>query len=342
MNRNLIIKLIGLFLAALMAFSAAGCRAPEKPRIDDGRARPSVCGRLKEEGGRLCSEDGDHVMLRGVSTNNLIACESFLNEQLFSELANDGVNLIRLAMYTYGVGVVGYCTNGDRDRHLDDVEKGVELAKAADMYVIIDWHILRDGDPNTYIDKAKEFFSEAAEKYSGYPNVIYEICNEPNGVGWDEIKTYAQEIIPVIREKAPESLVIVGTPDWSKDLVSAAADPLPFENVMYSLHFYSASHGKELRDTAKSAIEGGLPVFVTEFGITSSSGDLPRDIESADEWIALLESENVSWCMWSLSKVAEASAMIRPMVPKYSGFAEEDYTDTGRWLLDTLKEHTGR
>ena len=337
------IKRISLALAVLILLAALSGCAGRKPRgVDDGRARPSVCGRLKVEGGRLCSSEGEPVMLRGVSVNGLITCESFLNEQLFAELAAQGVNLMRLAMYTYGVGIIGYCTGGDRQRHLDDIEKGVRLAEASDMYVIIDWHILSDGDPNTYIDEAKLFFAEIAEKYAGSDNVIYEICNEPNGVDWQTVKRYAEEVIPVIRDKDPAAVVIVGTPDWSKDLASAAADPLDFENVMYALHFYSATHREEVRSAAKMAMDAGLPVFVTEFGVTAASGDLPRDIDSADEWIALLESEGVSWCMWSLSKANEACAFVRWNVPKYSGFEEEDYTETGRWLIETLKKHTGR
>ena len=88
--------------------------------------------------------------------------------------------------------------------------------------------------------------------------------------------------------------------------------------------------------------KAGLPIFVSEFGITAASGDYPRDIESADKWIELLEQENISYCMWSLSKVSEASAMIRFTVPKYNGFVQEDYTETGLWLLDTLQKHNTR
>lgn len=343
MKHEPIKKLFVILLAALLLVPlACGCAGGKAPSVSDGRARPSNCGRLKVEGGKLCDENGEPVMLRGVSTNNMITCESFINEQLFSELAEEGVNLIRLAMYTYGVGIVGYCTGGDKQRHLDDIDRGVEYAAASDMYVIIDWHILSDGDPNTYIEEAKAFFSEVAEKYSSRDNVLYEICNEPNGVDWPAVKRYAEEVIPVIREKDPSSVILVGSPDWSKDLAHAAADPLVFDNIMYTFHFYSATHKANVRAAAVSAIDRGLPVFVTEFGITAASGDQPRDIDEADKWIEMLESANVSWCMWSLSKVAEASACIRPTVPKYCGFEEEDYTPTGLWLLETLKKHTGR
>lgn len=337
-------KLLSLFLALLITASLlTGCAKEDGPRVDDGRARPSVCGRLKVVNGKLCDRKGDPVMLRGVSSHDLIGSESFLNDELFRELAEeDGVNLFRLAVYTYGVGIIGYCTQGDRDRYKADVAKGVELAAAHDMYVIIDWHVLSEGDPNFYLEEAKTFFAEMAEACKDRENILYEICNEPNGVDWPAVKTYAEAVIPVIRERDPEAVIIVGNPDWSKDLDSVAADPLAFENVMYTLHFYAATHGQAFRDMTERVSGAGLPVFVTEYGVTAASGGLPRDLESADAWIELLEQEKISYCMWSFSKVNEACSAIRWNVPKYSGFEQEDYTDTGLWLLDTLKKHTGK
>ena len=328
-----------LFLAVLLLITAAtGCA--DSGAVRDGRDRPSSCGQLQVLDGKLCSEQGKPVMLRGVSLNGLITSESFLNEELFRELSrDDGANLMRLAMYTYGVGIVGYCTGGNKERHKADIAKGVELAKAADLYVIIDWHILSDGDPNLYLEEAKRFFAEMAETYGKEKHVLYEICNEPNGVSWPAVKQYAEQIIPVIREKAPEAVILVGNPDWSKDLYSVAADPLAFDNVLYSLHFYAASHGQSYRDMAQTVSQNGLPVFVTEYGVTAASGGHPRDLESADAWIELLEQEGISYCMWSFSKVAEACSTIRSTVPKYSGFTREDYTETGLWLLNTLKKY---
>ena len=334
-------KLWSLLLAAILIMTLlAGCAAKNTPNVySDGRARPSSCGQLQVINGKLCSESGEPVMLRGVSTNGLITAESFINEPLFEELSkDDGVNLIRLALYTYGVGVVGYCTGGDKDRHKQDIANGVEYARKQDMYVLIDWHILSDGDPNMYIDEAIDFFAETAEKYSGYNNVLYEIGNEP----WQTVKNYAEQIIPVIREKDPDSVIIVGNPDWSKDLYSVAADPLDFGNILYTLHFYAASHGQDVRDMVEEVSRNGLPVFVTEFGVTASSGGFPRDLESADIWIDLLERENISYCMWSFSNVAEPCSALRSDVLKYSGFEKEDYNATGLWLLDTLAARNTR
>ncbi len=317
--------------------------SPAPAVIDDGRARPSCCGRLRVVDGKLCSESGEPVMLRGVSTNGLITAEDLLNEPLFEELSrDDGVNVVRLAMYTYGVGVIGYCTNGDKDRHKADIVKGVELARSNDMYVLVDWHILSDGDPNSYLDEAKLFFAEMAERFADYDNVLYEICNEPNGVDWPTVKRYAEQIIPVIRGKDPAAVIIVGNPDWSKDLYSVAADPLDFENILYTLHFYAATHGQEFRDMTEELSRDGLPIFVSEYGVTASNGGQPRDLESADLWIELLERENISYCLWSFSKSPEACSVVRSTVLKYSGFTAEDYTKTGLWLMETLEKYKTR
>ena len=329
-------KAICLLLACVL-LTACGC-ASKPPAVSDGRDRPSVSGRLQVTDGKLCSEKGAPVMLRGVSSNGLPMGDSFINEALFSELSKDlGVNVFRIPVYTWGVGIVGYCTGGNREQLKQKVRDGVEYAKNQDMYAIVDWHILQDGDPNTYLEEAIAFFSEMANSFRKYDNVIYEICNEPNGVEWKDIKRYAEAVIPVIREKDPKSLVIVGTPEWSQRLDEAAADPLDFPNVLYALHFYAATHKEELRSVARTAIHGGLPVFVTEYGITASSGGFPRDTEEADRWIDFLEQEGVSYCMWSFSKAPEACASIVSMCPKTSGFSPEDFSPTGQWLIEALK-----
>lgn len=117
--------------------------------------------------------------------------------------------------------------------------------------------------------------------------------------------------------------------------------PLPFDNLLYSLHFYAVSHKAELRDMAESVSQAGLPVFVTENGITVNTGSYPRDPEEAESWLDMLEREGISYCMWSFSKVPEAGSAIASMSTKYNGFTNDDYTPTGKWLMETLQKRTG-
>lgn len=87
------------------------------------------------------------------------------------------------------------------------------------------------------------------EKLKGEKHVLYEICNEPNsGCSWEDIKTYANEVIPVIRENAPEAVILVGTPTWSQKIEKPQNDPITgYDNIMYTLHFYAATHKEDLR-----------------------------------------------------------------------------------------------
>ena len=341
----LAVVLLSSALAAPAALADAGTEELPAPSVyDDGRARPSSCGQLQVVDGKLCSESGEPVMLRGVSFNGLITSETFLNEPLFQELSRDhGVNLIRLAMYTYGVGAIGYCTKGDKDRHKQDIADGVNFARNQDMYVIIDWHILSDGDPNTYVDEALLFFAEMAETYADYNNVLYEICNEPNGsTSWQDIKKYAEKVIPVIRANDKDAVIIVGTPNWSQYVDKAAADPIKVEkNIMYALHFYAATHKDDLRRKLKSAYDNGLPIFVTEYGICDASGNGGIDRDSAQKWVDLMDSCGISYVCWNLSNKNETSALIKSSCRKTSGFKAEDMSEEGTWLLDVLSKVPG-
>lgn len=211
-------------------------------------------GTLHVEGTHLATEDGTLVQLRGVSTHGLGWFPEYVNEAMVTQIRQEwGCNLFRLAMYTAEYN--GYCTSGSKQKEAlkEIIDTGVQAAINQNMYVIIDWHILSDGNPNTYKEEAKKFFAEMAQKYADVPNVIYEICNEPNGgTNWSAIRQYALELIPVIRTYAPEAVIIVGTPTWSQDVDLAANDPITeYDYIMYALHFYAATHkegyGKSVR-----------------------------------------------------------------------------------------------
>lgn len=339
-------------LALLCTLLLAGCAAqeasteepvtePEPATVEkvesDGIAAPSNSGKLKVDGTQLVSEDGEPVQLKGVSTHGLAWFPQYVNEEFFKELREDwGANVVRLALYTAESG--GYCTDGNKTELMDLVDKGVDAATDADLYVIVDWHVLSDLNPLVNKDEAIAFFDEVSKKYATNNNVIYEICNEPNGgTTWADIKTYAEEVIPVIRANDPDSLIIVGTPTWSQDVGLAAADPLDFKNVMYTLHFYAATHKDDLRNKMKNAVADGLPIFVTEYGICDASGNGSIDYESANEWVALMDDLNISYACWNLSNKAEASAIFNADCTKSSGFTENDLSAEGQWLLEILK-----
>ncbi len=301
------------------------------------KAAPSVTGALHVDGTKLCGSDGTPVQLKGISTHGLAWFPEYVNEACFAQLNEEwNINVIRLAMYTAESG--GYCTDGDKERLKQLVRDGVDYAGAQDMYAIIDWHILSDADPMQYLDEAKDFFDGMSAEYAKAEHVLYEICNEPNsGTTWAEIRTYAESIVNVIRKNDPDAVVIIGTPNWSQYVDEAARDPLTgYDNLMYALHFYAASHKEELRERLIRAVDAGLPVFVSEYGICDASGNGTIDEAEADAWIGLLDSLGISHVAWNLSDKAETSAILRDSCEKTSGFAESDLSDAGKWLYRML------
>lgn len=315
--------------------------AVAKPKTEsasgDYFAAPSTSGKLHVEGTLLVDEKGNAVQLRGISTHGIGWFPDYINQNLFHEFRNDwGANVVRLAMYT--AEGAGYCTGGNKENLKKLVTNGVDYATAEDLYVIIDWHILSDNNPKTYQSEAKTFFTEMAQKYADHNNVIYEICNEPNGgTDWPTIKSYAEDIIATIRTYDKDAIIIVGTPTWSQEVDKPAADPIKgYDNIMYTLHFYADTHKDGLRNTAKAALQSGLPLFVSEFGICDASGNGAINEGESKKWIEFLDSYGVSYVMWNLSNKNETSSVIASSCSKKSGFSQSDLSPAGKWLYQLL------
>lgn len=300
-------------------------------------------GRLHVKGTKLVDKKGHEVQLRGVSTHGLSWYPQYVNDKCFAQLHDKwGANVVRLAMYTEEYN--GYCS-GDAKNRSDLkklIKKGVRLAKKHKMYVIVDWHILSDGNPNSHKKEAKAFFREMSREFKGYNNVIYEICNEPNnGTSWKEIKSYARSVISTIRKNDKKAVIVVGTPTWSQDVDQAATDPIKGDNIMYALHFYAATHKADLRNKMTAAINKGLPVFVTEYGICDASGNGAIDKKEADRWIQTMDEYGVSYIAWNLSNKQESSSIIKSSCPKVSGFKKSELSDEGKWLYNLLRKKAG-
>ena len=294
-------------------------------------------GALHVENGKLTDADGNIVQLYGMSTHGIAWFPQYINYDSFRTLRDDwNTNCIRLAMYTAEYG--GYCADGDKEQLKQLVRDGVSYATELGMYVIVDWHILSDCDPNQNKDEAIAFFREMAEVFADNDNVLYEICNEPNGgTSWDSIKSYAEEVIPVIRAQKPDAVILVGTPTWSQEIDKAAASPLDDSNVMYTLHFYAGTHKDDLRNRLETCVQNGLPVFVSEFGMCDASGNGANDFVSTSKWLDLLNKYQISFCCWNLANKDESSSVFKASSTALSDWTDDDFNESGRWIRDYFR-----
>ncbi|GAE27049.1 hypothetical protein JCM9140_3161 [Halalkalibacter wakoensis JCM 9140] len=302
---------------------------------------PSEAGALQlvELNGQLtlAGEDGTPVQLRGMSTHGLQWFGEIVNENAFVALSNDwGSNMIRLAMY---IGENGYATNPEVK---DLVYEGIELAFEHDMYVIVDWHVHAPGDPRADVySGAYDFFEEIADHYKDHPKnhyIIWELANEPspnnNGgpgltndeKGWEAVKEYAEPIVEMLREKG-DNMILVGNPNWSQRPDLSADNPIDAENIMYSVHFYTGSHGashigypegtpsserSNVMANVRYALDNGVAVFATEWGTSQANGDGGPYFDEADVWLNFLNKHNISWANWSLTNKNEISGAFTP------------------------------
>jgi len=303
--------------------------------IGDGFA--SEHGALRVDGAKLVDQNGTPIQLYGMSTHGIAWFPQFVSYDSFKTLRDDwNTNCVRLAMYTHEYN--GYCTGGDQEYLKSLVRTGVDAATELGMYVIIDWHVLQDQDPNVYKEQSKAFFKEMSETYANNTNVIYEICNEPNGYAtWDSVKAYAKEIIPVIRANDPDAVIIVGTPTWSQDIDQAKANPLDEENILYALHFYAGTHKDVLWNRMDSCVQNGLPVIVSEFGMCDASGNGANDFNSAQSWMDVIERHNISFFCWNLANKNESSSVFKESCTKTSGWTEEDMNESGKWIREYFR-----
>ncbi|MFZ6011607.1 MAG: cellulase family glycosylhydrolase [Bacteroidota bacterium] len=287
------------FLWCLGVWGVAVCSGSyaQTPVAKNGQL--SVCGR------QLCNQYGNPIQLRGMSTHGIqwYGWGDCLTEASLDVLANDwGADILRISLYVqeggYETDPVGFTAQ---------VTRLIEEATERGMYALVDWHQLDPGDPNANLTSAKKFFTDIANAHKNKNNIIYDVCNEPNGVTWARIKTYADQIIPVIRAIDSDAVVLVGTHGWAslgvsdgrtaQDIVS---NPLTFSNIMYTFHFYAKSHRDEYLNELSWAADR-LPMFVTEFGSQEYTGDGPDDFPMTQRYIDLMQQKKISWTSWNYS-----------------------------------------
>ncbi|AGL17173.1 cellulase family glycosylhydrolase [Actinoplanes sp. N902-109] len=273
-----------------------------------------INGQLHVCGVNLCNQYDKAIQLRGMSTHGLQWFPDCYTNASLDALANDwNADLLRIAMY---VQEGGYET--DPSGFTGKVNTLVDMAEARGMYALVDFHTLTPGDPNVNLDRARTFFAAVAKRNAAKKNVIYEIANEPNGVSWTAVKSYAEQVIPVIRANDPDAVVIVGTRGWSSLGVSdgsnsseVIANPVKASNIMYTFHFYAASHKDNYRAEVQKAA-ASLPLFVTEFGTVSASGGGAVDTAGSTAWLDLLDKLRISYANWTFSDANEGSAALKP------------------------------
>jgi hypothetical protein len=281
-------------------------------------------------------ENGDIVktiMVRGTSfgwSNTGWESERFYNANAVERMAKDWkAEIIRVA----------YGQNDAANKQR--IKIVIDAAIKNDIYIIIDWH---SHNAHTQTAAAQEFFAEMAQTYGQCDGVIFEIYNEPLNVDWAGIKNYAEQVIPAIRAYS-NNLILVGTPNYSQKIQDVRGNAINDANVGYVLHFYAASHRlSNWEKNIDDAWQSGLPIFVTEYGTTSSDGGQgnnynSHNAERSDEWHSYMDRMRISSVAWNINDKYEGSAFFGTV---QKGFGEEVQSIEANWADTTKMTESGK
>jgi endoglucanase len=291
-------------------------------------------GALSVRGTQLVDAAGAPYVLRGMSFGWHNYHPQFYNAGAVGWLASDWrCNVVRAAMGIEPEGA--YLQNETLARR--SVEAVVEASIRAGIYVIVDWH-----SHNVNREEAIAFFSEMAGRYGRYPNVIWEIFNEPDKESWPEVKAYAEAVIAAIRAKDPDNIILVGSPHWDQDLDQPAASPIVGKNLMYTMHFYASSHKGWLRDRCDGALKAGIPIFISESSGTEATGNGPIDSLEWARYISWAEERHISWVVWSVSAKNESCSVLQKGAATEGGWLEKDLKPSGRIARNWIRFFNSR
>lgn len=291
-------------------------------------------GQLKISGTTITGQNDEVVQLVGMSLFWSQWIGKYYNYDCIKWLKDDWkCSVVRAAM---AVNYNGYSKFPRREQR--KIEKVVEAAIDLGIYVIIDFH---EHNAENFLPEAKTFFGEMARKYGKYPNVIYEIYNEPLMISWSGvIKPYCNEVIKVIREYDPDNIIICGTSSWSQNVDEASLDPIVDKNIAYALHFYSGTHKQWLIDKAEKAMQNGICLFVSEYGTTDANGDGPVYISESHMWYGWMDKYSISHCNWSVADKKESSSALIKGASARGGWKEFQVKPSGQLVRTVLaKKH---
>lgn len=305
-------------LTAILIFTLISCDSNKS--VTDPPETPY--GQLQVNGIQLQDSNGQAIILRGTSFGWHNWWPRFYNADVVKWLAEDwGCNVVRAAM---GIEPEGAYLDQPTSS-LATIKAVVDGAIQNGIYVIIDWH-----SHNLNHDEAIYFFQQMVQTYGKYPNVIYEIVNEPDQESWAAVKSYAIDVIQAIRAIDPDNLILVGSPQWDQSLDLVAADPITgYDNLMYTMHFYAATHHEWLRDRCEVALDAGIPLFVSECAGMEATGDGPIDYDSWHTWMDWLEQHQIGWVFWDIADKDETCSALLPSAGSNGNWSESDLKEWG-------------
>lgn len=241
---------------------------------DEEENRTAWPREVRVSGNRLVAADGAEVWLQGLNASGL---ESVPNGDQVVKSAVVGIdewkaNCVRLPVKEdFWFGTSAYQNDGGA-AYRATVDKIVRLAANRGAYVVLDLHRFRA--PKV---EHVRFWKDAAKRYANHPAVLFDLFNEPHGIGWktwrdggfvgeagkvDESAFLSAEekrgnqgfesvgmqmLVNAVRSTGARNVVIAGGLQWANDLTGIENDEgkptyrltdATGNGIMYAWHTY--------------------------------------------------------------------------------------------------------
>ena len=312
---------------------------------------------LHIEGNQIKDQFGRLVILKGVNMPRFIDTPYgdwiLPDGNVIWSTWNVNVAISNLdAMKSWGCNVVRtlstiewWATNAGNHRQI--IKDWIDLAAQRGIYVAYGfWRITSRGEQaslpyppycedNDYIKSEADFVNlwrQVADQLKIYPNLIFELWNEPNGdstaeAGWFNV---VQQTINAIRSTGATNIIIVqwgyclwvnmegqGAPDTYYGLEWIQQHPLsdPMGNILYSTHIYRDNLQKKYPYLNAYSYEDlltcfhitkvdyvintlGKPLWIGEVGPNQWVGDLNNEYAFYNNTLRILTEWNIGYSAW--------------------------------------------
>jgi endoglucanase len=313
-------------------------------------------------GTQLIDGTGHPLMLRGTNLGNWLVQEGYLfhldggpqsareiealtNELLGPEVAEkfwrayrdryvtrDDIQFLkRVGFNSIRVPIHYKYFESDGSEGFTLLDRVIEWAREAGLYVVIDMHAAPGGQTGANIDDswgypwiydsqqaqqhAIDIWKRIVAHYRNSETVLgYDLLNEPIPHS-PELKKYNSQLEPLyrrivsaIREVDKNHIVILGGAQWDTNF-SVFGPPFD-QNVMYTFHkYWMTPEQAEIQQYLDFRDKYHVPIWMSESG------------ENTDEWITqfreLLEKNQIGWAFWPYKKMDSPRSVVSFLRPAY-------------------------
>jgi len=317
-----------------------GTRASSKPVVAKKQATGNAFadGPYTVQGNAIIGADGKRYLFHGVGRDSLeYNCwgDGHFDAQELAYMGSGsgkyavtywGANTVRLPL-SEGIWLNGQSSEGcSATQYQALVKQVVNALTALKLNVMLDlqWsdaggQSLQAGGPWAVPDAdSVTFWQQVATIYKSYPNVLFELFNEPHPGTWacwlsactttdtsysqdcncNKTLTYnsvgMQALVTAVRGTGATNLVIVAGMDWGYDLSQIAKYAIQGTNVIYDTHPYP--YGEKQPNTWNAAfgtISKTYPV------ISAESGEYDCGTAFMSQLLAYFDAHQISWVGWA-------------------------------------------